>query len=148
VAGACGAVFNPISGWLSDRIGRKPVMMAAFALLLIVGVPCFVMMAHVRTVLSLYGAALLMAPLLALGSSAMMTFLAESLPQQIRSGGIGIIYAVAITVFGGSASFVVAWLTEITGSPLAPAWYMCAALAFGVCAMLAVRESAPIKTEG
>lgn len=148
VAGACGAVFNPISGWLSDRIGRKPVMMAAFALLLIVGVPCFVMMAHVRTVLSLYGAALLMAPLLALGSSTMMTFLAESLPQQIRSGGIGIIYAVAITVFGGSASFVVAWLTEITGSPLAPAWYMCAALAFGVCAMLAVRESAPIKTGG
>ena len=70
----------------------------------------------------------------------------RSLPQEVRSGGIGIIYAVAITVFGGSASFVVAWLTEVTGSPLAPAWYMCAALAFGVCAMLAVRETAPIKT--
>jgi MFS family permease len=30
LAGACGVIFNPISGWLSDRIGRKPVMMTAF----------------------------------------------------------------------------------------------------------------------
>ncbi|HWU56105.1 MAG TPA: MFS transporter [Rhizomicrobium sp.] len=145
LAGICGTIFNPIGGWLSDRIGRKPVMMTAFVLLLIVGIPCFMMMAHARTVASLYGAALVMAPLLALGSSALTTFLAESLPQEIRSGGIGIIYAVAITVFGGSASFIVAWLTEVTGSPLAPAWYMCGALSFGVCTMLAVRESAPIK---
>jgi hypothetical protein len=77
----------------------------------------------------------------------MITFLAESLPQQIRSGGIGIIYAVAITVFGGSASFVVAWLTEVTGSPLAPAWYMCAALVHVAVWRhdSAVRETAPVK---
>jgi hypothetical protein len=122
-------------------------MIIAFGLLCVLGLPCFLMMAHLRTALSLYGAALVMAPLLALGSSATMTFLAESLPPQIRSGGIGIIYAVAITVFGGSASFVVAWLTAVTGSLLAPAWYMGAALAIGVCAMIGVRETAPAKTQ-
>jgi MFS family permease len=148
LAGMCGTIFNPIGGWLSDRIGRKPVMMIAFGLLCVLGLPCFLMMAQLRTPLSLYGAALVMAPLLALGSSATMTFLAESLPPQIRSGGIGIIYAVAITVFGGSASFVVAWLTAVTGSLLAPAWYMGAALVIGVCAMLGVRETAPAKTQG
>ncbi len=148
LAGTCGAIFNPIGGWLSDRIGRKPVMIAAFALLCAAGVPCFYAMAQSRTPLSLYGGVLVMAPLLALGSSATMTFLAECLPSHIRSGGIGIIYAIAITVFGGSASFVVAWLTEATGSPLAPAFYMCGALVFGVVAMLAMRETAPVRTGG
>ena len=76
------------------------------------------------------------------------TFMAESMPAPIRSGGIGIIYAVAITVFGGSASFVVAWLTDVTGSPLAPGWYMGAALAIGVFAMFAVSETAPVKLSG
>jgi MFS family permease len=145
LAGLCGVIFNPIGGLLSDRLGRKPVMIVAFALLCAVGLPCFLMMAHLRTAGSLYVAALVMAPLLALGSSATMAFLAESLPPQIRSGGIGIIYALAITVFGGSASFVVAWLTEVTHSPLAPAWYMCGALAIGLCAMFAVRETALVK---
>jgi len=146
LAGTCGTIFNPIGGWLSDRIGRKPVMTFAFALLCIVSLPCFMLMAHFRTPLSLYGAIVVMAPLLALGSSVATTFLAESMPAEIRSGGIGIIYAVAITVFGGSASFMVAWLTDVTGSPLTPGWYMAAALAIGVCAMFAVRETAPART--
>ena len=145
LAGTCGAIFNPIGGWLSDRIGRKPVMTVAFALLGIASLPCFMLMAHFHTPLSLYCAILVMSPLLALGSSVTVTFLAESMPPQIRSGGIGIIYAVAITVFGGSTSFMAAWLTAITGSPLAPGWYMGTALAIGVCAMFAVGETAPAR---
>jgi hypothetical protein len=43
---------------------------------------------------------------------------------------------------------VVTWLTKVTGSPLATAGYMCAALAVGVCCMFALRETAPIKTGG
>jgi hypothetical protein len=86
-----------------------------------------------------------MSALLGMGTPAVMCALTESLPPQMRSGGTGIIYALAIAIFGGSASFVVAWLTETTGSPLAPAGYMCAALAVGLLAMLAIRETAPLR---
>jgi len=87
----------------------------------------------------------LMAALLALGTPAIMAQIGESLPIQLRSGGIGFIYAFAIAIFGGTTSFVVTWLTASTGSPLAPGWYMCAALAVGVLSMLSMRETAPVK---
>jgi hypothetical protein len=64
----------------------------------------------------------------------------------MRSGGIGIVYAVAISIFGGTAPFMVAWLTEFTGSPLAPAWYMSSVLLLGLAGMIGVRETAPVKT--
>jgi len=148
IGGACGVIFSPIGGWLSDRFGRKPVMIVAFGLLCAVGLPCYMAMAQMRTPGALYAAVILMASLLAVGLPAIMTQISEGLPRQKRSGGIGIIYAVAIAVFGGTASFVVTWLTEVTGSPLAPAWYMCGALAVGVCCMFALRETAPVKTGG
>ena len=146
VAGTCGVIFNPVGGTLSDRLGRKPVMMVAFGLLCLVVLPCFLIMTHLRTAMALYACTALMAILLAMGLPAIMSSLTENLPQQIRSGGIGIIYAVAISIFGGTAQIMVVWLTKVTGSEVAPAWYMCGALVMGVLAMLAVRETAPVKT--
>ena len=145
VAGACGTIFNPIGGMLSDRIGRKPVMITAAGLLCLAGIPCFLLMSALRTPLVLYAGIALMSVLLALSLPSIMCSLSESLPQEMRSGGIGIIYAVAISTFGGTAQFVVAWLTAVSGSPLAPAWYMSAALLVGLCGMLLTRETAPIK---
>ena len=148
IGSACGMICNPIGGWLSDRWGRKLLMIVPFGLLCLVALPCFHAMAQARTPVVLYLAVALMASLLAMGLPAIMTQVGEGLPLQRRSGGIGIIYAVAIAVFGGSASLVVTWLTKATGSPLAPAGYMCAALALGVCCMFALRETAPVKTGG
>ena len=146
IGGACGVIFSLIGGGLSDRFGRKPLMIVPFGLLCLVALPCFQAMAQTRTPVVLYLAVALMASLLAMGLPAILTQVGEGLPPRIRSGGIGIIYAVAIAVFGGTASFVVTWLTEVTGSPLAPAVYMSGALALGVCCMFALRETAPVKT--
>lgn len=148
IGGLTGTIFNPIGGWLSDRMGRKPVIISAYGLLCLVGVPCFMAMAQWRTPLVLYAAVALMAALLALGLPAIMVQVGEGLPRRMRSGGIGIIYAVAIAVFGGTASLIVTWLTAVTGSPLAPAAYMCVALALGVLAMLVLPGTAPSRRAG
>jgi len=75
-----------------------------------------------------------------------MVAIAELLPQAVRSGALATIYAVAIAVFGGSTQFVIKWLIDATGSALAPAWYVTAALIIGAVAMCAMSESAPCRT--
>jgi len=146
IAGLMGVIFNPVGGWLSDRIGRKPMMIGAYGLLCMIGLPCFMVMDHLRTPGALYATVAVMGMLLALGLPSIMAQIGESLPAGMRSGAIGIIYAVAISIFGGTTNLMVTWLTAKTGSPLAPAWYMCGALALGVLSMLTLRETAPVKT--
>jgi MFS family permease len=148
IGGGSGMIFNTVGGLLSDRYGRKPMMIGGYGLLCLIAIPCFMLMSHWRTAPVLYACAALLTALVGLGTPAIMCALMESLPPQMRSGATGIIYAFAITIFGGSASFVVAWLTELTGSPLAPAGYMSAALVLGVLAMLAIRETAPVRISG
>ena len=62
-----------------------------------------------------------------------------------RAGAVGITYALAVAIFGGSAQYAATWLIDYTGSPLAPAWYMTGAMVCGVAAMAAMRETAPVK---
>jgi hypothetical protein len=45
----------------------------------------------------------------------------------VRSSGLGLVYALGVTIFGGTTQFVVAWLIERTGNPMVLAWYQLAA---------------------
>ncbi len=146
IVGLCGVVCDPLGGWLSDRFGRKPLLIVPACLLLVLVFPCFWMLDRARSPLALYGAAGLLATCSTLSTVSMIVVITESLPQATRSVGLGLIYAVAISVFGGSAQFLVAWLITVTGNPLAPAWYMTGGVLVGLSAMLSLRETAPIRT--
>jgi MHS family citrate/tricarballylate:H+ symporter-like MFS transporter len=71
--------------------------------------------------------------------------LTEALPKTIRSGVVATTYAFAISVFGGSTQFVITWLIQRTGNPLAPAWYWMGALLLGITAASLMPETAPRK---
>ena len=143
VTGLCGVCFDPLSGLLSDRFGRKRVMMIPWLLFLLALFPAFLLMVRYHNLAALLGATAVLSMLNQLGSPSVLTAITESLPRKFRSGALSIIYAVAIAVFGGSAQFIMKWLTDITGNPLAPAWYLLGALVVGFLAMLAMKETAP-----
>ena len=146
VVGFCGVIGDPLGGWLSDRFGRKPVLIIPACLLLVSVFPCFWVLAHARSAAALYGAAALLSICSNTANVSMVVVITEQLPRAVRSRGLGLIYACAISLFGGSAQFVVAWLIEATGSPLAPAWYMTGGVVVGLVAILQLRETAPIRT--
>jgi MFS family permease len=144
-AGVCGMIGAPAGGWLSDRFGRRPVMLAPAATLLLCALPVFSLIVRLKSLAVLLGGAALLSLCASSAFAVMLCALVEWLPVRLRSGGLGLIYALAISVFGGSTQFMVAWLTGLTHSPMAPAWYMTAGIAASLGAVLMFPETAPVK---
>ena len=146
VVGLTGLIFDLPTAALSDRIGRKPVMLIPGLIILVSIVPLFHVILRYRTPASLLGATALFATLSNVYTCQVIIWLTESFPRSIRSGGVAIIYALSIAAFGGTTQYAVTWFIKVTGNPLAPAWYWTAAMAVGILAMLLARESAPLKS--
>jgi MHS family citrate/tricarballylate:H+ symporter-like MFS transporter len=146
--GVAGICCTLLGGGLSDRFGRKPVMIGGAAALLLAVLPVFLAISLWRTPAALILGSGLMAGLVGLSGPPMLAAISESLAPALRAGGLGLVYALAIACFGGTAQFIVTWLIHVTGSPLAPAWYMSAALVVGLAAMALIRETAPVKIGG
>jgi len=139
----CMTCFDPVGGALSDRIGRKPVMIGATALLAACTYPAFRIIVEFHTPAALFASAALLGILTGLSQPPVLTALAESVPRSRRAGTVAIVYALAISLFGGSTQLIINWLIRATGNPLAPGWYMLGAAVIGVVSMSLMRESAP-----
>jgi MHS family citrate/tricarballylate:H+ symporter-like MFS transporter len=148
VIGLAGVICDPLGGWLSDRFGRKPIMIVPWMFLAVAVFPSFWLLEHLRTGAALYFTCAVLGSISTLSSATIIVAITESLPHRVRSGGIAIIYALAISVFGGSAQFFVTWLIRETGNPLAPAWYMFCGVMIGLFVLFQLPETAPVKMHG
>ncbi len=132
LVGAIQFAFVPMFGSLSDRVGRLPVMTTAAVLMLVAIVPGFMLLTFAPSPVTLLavqgGIALVTAAYLGPFAAAM----SELFPARTRGTGLSISYSFGVTIFGGFAPFIIAWLIAQTGSPLAPSYYV----AFGAVASL------------
>lgn len=145
VVGSISGMFAVLfGGWLSDRIGRRPVMIWGNLAYLILVYPMYLWMVDSRS-----GTVMLVAnAILSIGSMSFGAFyagLSESLPKGIRGTGFATIYAISIATFGGTCQLVITWLIHVTGSAMAPTWYLLAAGIVGQVAMIMMPESAPVR---
>lgn len=134
-----GLIF--LMGKLSDRFGRKTMLVTACVLFLLLTFPLFGMLGNPSLVVILmiqiaFGA------ILAMNDGTLPCFLAEIFPTRVRFSGFAFSFNVANAVFGGTAPFIATWLIHMTGNKMAPAWYLLAAAAVALVAMLASRETA------
>ena len=148
INGGISVVFELLTGWLSDRWGRKPVMITGCVLAILSIYPAFWIIAHFRNVLVLYTAEAVMVIFSVMTAIPAFATIVESLPANARSGALAMIYAFSAAIFGGSAQFIIALLIRVTGNPLMPGLYWEAAMIAGLIAMLMLRESAPVKNPG
>ena len=134
-----GLIF--LMGKLSDLFGRKAMLLTASVLFLALTWPLFGMLNNQPLIVILmiqiaFGA------ILAMNDGTLPCFLAEIFPTRVRFSGFAFSFNIANAVFGGTAPFIATWLIQLTGNKMAPAWYLLAAAAVALIAMLASRETA------
>ena len=143
VFGLCTLAFSLAGGALSDRIGRKPVMIWPRVALLLAAYPAFFLLAKHRDPASLLIVTAVLAAFSQMAGAGALVSVTEALPRSARCLALSVIYAGAAAVFGGVTQPALAWLLHNTQGGLAPAYLLMAATVVGLGAMVLMPETAP-----
>jgi MFS transporter, MHS family, proline/betaine transporter len=137
------AILLPVMvamGWLSDRIGRRPILLGATALGLIGAWPLFWLMHQTDPAFVLLGQ---LGFVLAVGAfvGTQPTIMVEAVPANVRCTTIALGYNVTLGVVGSLSPLVATWLVERTANDYSPALMIMAAAAVSFLALLTFKET-------
>ena len=129
-------VWLPVSGAVSDRIGRQPILIAFSALTLLTAYPALSWLTAHASFANMLGVLLWLSFLYGCYNGAMVVALTEVVPVHIRTAGFSLAYSLATALFGGFTPLVSTWLIEVTGNRGAPGLWMGFGGACGLVATL------------
>jgi MFS transporter, MHS family, proline/betaine transporter len=133
-------VIHPL-GSLTDRIGRKPVIMAGCVGFLVLPLPCFVLI-RMGALVPIFVGLLILGLVLVCFLATMSAALPALFPTEIRSGALSVSFNISVSAFGGTTPFVTEALVSGTGNGYMPAFYMMLAAAVGLVAAVKMPETA------
>ncbi len=139
-------VLTPI-GALSDRIGRKPILLASATGFIVLSGPIYLLMGAGSLGELIIGIVLL-ALLVVMLSGTMPATLPAMFTTRTRYGGFAIAYNVSTSLFGGTAPYAITALIAATGLTLMPAYYLITAAAVAYVPFLLLRETAGKRLRG
>ena len=133
-------LLQPVIGALSDRVGRRPIMIAFGIAGALLTVPIFLALETVRSPVAAF-ALVLAALVIVSGYTAINAVVkAELFPTHIRALGVALPYAIANTLFGGTAEYVALWLKG-AGSERAFYYYVAGMIALSLIAFVRMRDT-------
>jgi MHS family citrate/tricarballylate:H+ symporter-like MFS transporter len=133
--GASNFFWLPVSGALSDRIGRKPILVVFTLLAVFTAYPALAWLVSDITFGRMLTVELWLSFIYACYNGAMVVALTEVIPSTVRTAGFSLAYSLATTL-GGSSLAVSTWLIERTQDKAAPGYWMAFAAACGLVSTL------------
>ena len=127
------------AGWLSNRYGRKPLMLASAALGFVLTLPLFwVMLNPALALLGQLCIVLIIGPYIGVTPA----LLVELAPARVRCTAVALGYNICLAVTGGATPLIAAWLVQRTASEISPALLIMLGAALTTAAMLRTEETA------
>jgi len=128
----------PVMGALSDRIGRRPILLLFSALTLLTAYPALAWLVDNPSFVNMLATLLWLSFLYGAYNGAMVVALTEIVPASVRTAGFSLAYSLATALFGGFTPLVSTWLIKATGNGAAPAFWMAFGGACGLVATLLI----------
>jgi MFS family permease len=128
----------PLMGALSDRVGRRPLLLFWSAVALVTPYPVLIWLAGAPSFGRLLASALWLSVIYGSYNGSMVVFLTEIMPASVRVSGFSFAYSLATAIFGGFTPAVCTWLIHKTGNPAMPGAWMGLAGMIGLTATLAL----------
>ncbi|BBC31448.1 putative integral membrane transport protein [Streptomyces graminofaciens] len=129
------------AGWLSDRVGRRPVMLTGALLVTALALPLLNLLQGSGTSNAMKGVAVFLAgAVVGLMAGPGPAMLAEMFPTSVRYTGLGLAYALSNAVFSGCAGLIITKTIERTGSVDIPGYYAATTCAVSALALLTLRK--------
>ncbi|WP_052466762.1 MFS transporter [Mobilicoccus massiliensis] len=138
VAGLIALVGSPFVGALADRVGQSIIMLVAAVVGLVVAWPMFAVLTAAPSVSALIVVEVVLGVLMAAYFAPLPSLLAEMFPVRIRTTGMSLAYNIGVTLLGGFAPSVLAWL--VTYSLQAPSLYYMAVAVLSIGGLLLARR--------
>jgi MFS transporter, MHS family, proline/betaine transporter len=135
LTGAIQIVLVPVFGAMSDKRGRLPIMYAAAGAILLMSYPLFAWMVSTPTLQTLVCVQIVLGVLGAAYMGPLPALMADLFPTRTRTTGLSISYSFAVAIFGGFAPFTSTWLIQVTGSSVAPSFYLIFAAVISLSAL-------------
>ena len=131
-------IWNPVGGAVSDRIGRKPVLLTIAVLALVTAYPALSWLAAAPTFGKMLAVAMMFSFYFGVYSGTMLGCLVEIVPAHVRTTCFSIAFALAAGLFGTFTPFAAKWLTSVTGDKASPGYWLMLAAVLGIIATLTV----------
>jgi MFS family permease len=134
-------LLSPLSGWLSDRCGRRTVVWWSRVALLVMIYPAFAFLNNHPSLPCLLAVATCLAVPMAMTSPSTLVLVSEVLPQRLRATGLSFSYYAAVVVFGSFSQFSSTLLIHLTHDANAPAYYIIGCGLLSLIGLAMVRET-------